>query len=108
MRSMSAAMSAPNFKDKVSRAVLAGKSLVGTNNYRKFLIVGAARTGSTLLVDLLNSHSQAIAFGELFRSVDSIGWDIPPFATCQNEALITLYKSDPRAFLQKSVFRRWP
>jgi LPS sulfotransferase NodH len=99
----------PAFKDVLARAMLDIKSLLAGNvDYQRFVIVGIARTGSTLLVDLLNSHSQALAFGELFRSSDAIGWDIRPFTTLQNGRLLALYRSDPLAFLQRNVFRCWP
>jgi LPS sulfotransferase NodH len=94
--------------DAVARAVLWLRSLRGSAAYRKFVIVGIARTGSTLLVDLLNAHSQVQAFGELFRSLDAVGWDVRPFATYQSPRLLALYRNDPIAFLERSVFRRWP
>jgi LPS sulfotransferase NodH len=84
------------------------RSIRGSANYRRFVIVGAARSGSTLLTSLLNDHSQALAFGEIFRDQDAIGWDIPPFVDFQAPNLLALYRSDPVAFLQQKVFRRWP
>ena len=95
-------------RDALARTVLKLRSIPGTSRYRKFVIVGTARTGSTLLVDLLKSHSQVRVFGELFRSMDRIGWDVKPFATFQPPELISLYRTDPLAFLEGHVFRRWP
>jgi LPS sulfotransferase NodH len=95
-------------KDGLARAILDLHSLNGGAHYRKFVIVGTARTGSTLLVNLLNAHSQALVFGELFRSQESIGWDVPPFVGYQNSRLLALYRSDPLRFIAKGVFRRWP
>jgi len=94
--------------DALARAMLQLRSLRGGRGYRKFVILGIARTGSTLLVELLNAHSQVQAFGELFRSMDAVGWDVPPFATHQSPKLLALYRSDPLAFLERCVFRRWP
>jgi len=94
--------------EKLSRIVLRLRSLSGKSHYRRFVIVCIARTGSNWLVDLLNSHSKVLAFGELFRSNTAIGWDIPPFRNYQNTRLIHLYRSDPIAFLDKQVFRKWP
>jgi len=94
--------------DALARAILQLRSLRGGRGYRKFVIVGIARTGSTLLVDLLNAHSQVQAFGELFRSMDVVGWDVRPFTTHQSPRLLALYRSDPLAFLDRCVFRRWP
>jgi LPS sulfotransferase NodH len=102
-------VSSSAFRDVLARAMLEIRSfLSGSASYRRFVIVGIARTGSTLLIDLLNSHSQALAFGELFRSSDAIGWDVRPFTTLQNGRLLTLYQSDPLTFLQRNVFRSWP
>lgn len=84
------------------------QSLAGTSRYRKFVVVGIARTGSTLLINLLNAHSQVFAFGELFRSSDAIGWDVVPYADFESKRLLALYQSDPCAFLAKAMFRRWP
>ena len=94
--------------DALARAILQLRSLRGGTGYRKFVIIGIARTGSTWLVDLLNAHSQVQAFGELFRSMDVVGWDVRPFTTHQSPRLLALYRSDPLSFLDRCVFRRWP
>ena len=94
--------------DALARIALRARSLHRGTDYSKFVIVGAARTGSTLLVDLLNAHSQVLAFGELFRTPEEIGWDVRPFITYQSPRVIDLYRADPVAFLERSVFRRWP
>ncbi|MGH6841760.1 MAG: Stf0 family sulfotransferase [Methylocella sp.] len=82
--------------------------MTGSTHYRRFVIVGTARTGSTLLVNLLNAHSQVLAFGELFRSPEGIGWDVRPFLNYESAKLLALYRADPQRFLHTSVFRRWP
>jgi LPS sulfotransferase NodH len=94
--------------DAWARAALRVQSLHGRTDYRRFVIVGLARTGSTLLVNLLNAHSGVLAFGELFRSPDAIGWDVRPFVGYQNPTLLARYRSDPNKFLEAEVFRRWP
>jgi LPS sulfotransferase NodH len=94
-------------KEALVRALLDLRSIGGVSSYTKFVIVGIARTGSTMLISQLNNHSQALVFGEIFRSLDSIGWDVPPFSSYQNQKLLTLYRSDPIAFLEKHVFRKW-
>lgn len=94
--------------DALTRAILRLRSLNGTSSYRRFVIVGIARTGSNLLIDLLNAHTQVLAFGELFRSPDSIGWDVPPFITYRSPKVNAVYHADPLAFLERHVFRRWP
>src|SRR5262249_42817629 len=98
----------PSHRQTLARAMLDLRSIGGTADYRRFIIVGSARTGSTLLTSLLNAHSQALAFGELFGEEGAIGWDMAPFLDYQGPRLLALYRSDPIAFLQRKVFRRWP
>ena len=98
----------PSRRHALARAMLDLRSIGGSAGYRRFVIIGSARCGSTLLTGLLNNHSQALAFGEIFRAQDTIGWDIPPFLDRQAPDLLALYQSDPVAFLQSQVFRRWP
>lgn len=95
-------------KNRLVRTALNIRSLTGSSHYRRFVIVGTARTGSTLLTNLLNAHSQVLVFGELFRSPEAIGWDVPPFLTYKSAKLLALYKVDPQKFLHTGVFRRWP
>ena len=44
-------------------------SLFGKENYDKFIIITRSRTGSNLLMSLLDSHPNVIAKGELFESL---------------------------------------
>ena len=94
--------------EALERAVLKLRSMVGTSRYRKFVIVGTARTGSTLLVDFMKSHADVRVFGELFRSPEMIGWDVKPFTTFQSADVLSLYRTDPVVFLEDQVFCRWP
>lgn len=83
--------------------------LDGHSDYCRFIILGTARSGSNFLLGLLNSHSQIIAFGELFRSYDSIGWDLPDYDPyLQSRSLTSLMQSDPSRFLEEKVFRKFP
>jgi LPS sulfotransferase NodH len=95
-------------KHGITRCALEIRSLPGTLHYTRFVVVATARTGSTFLINLLNAHSQVLAFGELFRSPESIGWDVPPYAGFESKRQLSLYQSDPRGFLTEAVFRRWP
>lgn len=81
----------------------------GHSDYCKFIILGRARSGSNYLRGMLNSHSQIITFGELFRSYDSIGWEFPEHDQyLQYRSLISLMQSNPVSFLEKKVFRKFP
>jgi hypothetical protein len=61
-----------------------------------------------MLISSLNAHPQALAFGELFRTPDAIGWDVPPYADFTSKELLRLYQDEPCRFLETVVFRRWP
>jgi len=41
---------------------------------RLFLVLGRSRTGSNMLVDLLNQHPEITCAGEIFRTVEDGGW----------------------------------
>lgn len=84
------------------------RSAAGGRAYRRFVIVGTARTGSTLLLNLLNASPHALSFGELFRGDGRIGWDTEPFQTYQSARLARLIEDDPLRFLAAEVFRKWP
>lgn len=94
--------------EAAARTLIEARSLAGGRRYRRFLIVGVARTGSTLLLNLLNAQPSVIAFGELFRGDGRIGWDTPPFLTRQSAALRALQAARPLEFLEQAVFRPWP
>ena len=73
----------------------------GHREYERFVILGRARTGSNFLRGLLNSHSQVVAFGEIFREYeftdyDTIGWDYPGYGTTKH--LLHLVRSEPVFF----------
>jgi LPS sulfotransferase NodH len=80
----------------------------GHGGYRRFCIVGIARTGSTLLLNILNAPGNVLAFGELFRTENDIGWDLAPFAGRRDREAAALHRGDPVAFLERHVFRPWP
>lgn len=92
----------------LARGALEFRSLAGSTDYRRFVIVGIARTGSTMLISMLNAHRQALVFGEIFRRPDLIGWDVQPYASLTADRQLALYRSDPCRFLDTAVFRRWP
>jgi len=47
------------------------KCLIGDTNYGKFVVIARARTGSNLLLSLLNNHPQIRAYGEKFSHLGS-------------------------------------
>lgn len=83
--------------------------LGGQSDYRRFIILGEARSGSNFLRGLLNSHPNMVAFGEIFRFYDSIGWEIPDCEQYrQTRRLVSLMQRDPVRFLESRVFEKFP
>ncbi len=78
----------------------------GHTDYTKFIVLGRSRVGSNLLRSLLNDHPAIEAFGEVFRSPDSLDWD--HIGHLQSEKLLPLFQNDPVAFLQTKLFRKYP
>lgn len=73
-----------------------------------FIISCAARTGSTMLVHMLRSNPEIICHGEVFN-YGSIGGLAGAYNSLRespehDKALLSLYRSDPAAFLYKVVF----
>lgn len=89
------------------RSLASGAGLIEANtDYTKFIILGTARTGSNYLRGLLNSHMQIVAFGELFRDYDAIGWDFAHLP--RSRASQWLFQNDPVQFLETRVFGNFP
>ncbi|APY08025.1 hypothetical protein BWZ20_06795 [Winogradskyella sp. J14-2] len=44
--------------------------LFGNKDYKKFVIISTSRTGSTLVMALLNNHKNVICDGELFKNLN--------------------------------------
>lgn len=78
----------------------------GHTDYVKFIVLGRSRVGSNLLRSLLNDHPAIEAFGELFRSRESLDWD--HIGDWQDESLLPLFQNDPVTFLEKKLFRKFP
>jgi hypothetical protein len=65
--------------------------------YKRFIILGEGRSGSNFLRGLLNSHPGILVFGELFRFLDSIGWEFPEYDRfLQTRRLVALSQGDRR------------
>jgi len=81
----------------------------GQSDYRRFVILGEARSGSNFLRGMLNSHPDMVTFGEIFRFYDNIGWEFPDFEKYrQTRRQISLMQRDPVKFLESKVFEKFP
>lgn len=78
----------------------------GHSDYERFIILSSGRTGSNLLRSLLNSHSQIITFGELFRRPSEIGWDYPGYKNKAED--ISLIHTNPSEFLETKLWKKFP
>ena len=80
--------------------------LAKNSNYVPFILLGRSRTGSNLLRDLLNAHSQVIVFGEIFRHYGEIGWDFSYLP--QTKRMRSLIEQQPARFLERWVYGNPP
>ncbi len=75
--------------------------------YNRFIILANPRTGTNYLRGILNEHPNVVAFGELFRFNDSIGWDYPGHQHKVPDELL-LINQDSTKFLKTKVFVDFP
>lgn len=82
-------------------------TLVGPNrDYKKFILIGHQRSGSTLIIGSLKKHPQAVTFGELLVE-DQIGFNIKGYDnSC--ETLYQARKAFPIEFLNRYIFSSYP
>jgi hypothetical protein len=85
-----------------------------SSSYTRFVILGHARTGSTLLSRALNSHPLILCFGEVFNMGHSYVWG-PGYLDFgvggydnSNADDLNLRSKDPVGFLQKRIFCQPP
>jgi LPS sulfotransferase NodH len=108
MRYMRLRTPSQSLNEALAQSFIRARSVRGRRDYQKFVIVGVARTGSTLLLSLLNAQPSVVAFGELFRGDGAIGWDIPPFLSRQAPRLLHKFQTRPLEFLNTEIFSAWP
>lgn len=76
--------------------------------YKPFIILGNARTGSSMLVQALNSHPQIVCFRELFNGThDFVDFSVDGYDNFSGRDRARRAE-DPIAFLQERIFRDWP
>ena len=87
----------------VERGVLPGHTA-----YRRFIVLCAIRTGSTMLGTYLGSHPNARMFFELFhRYPRSVPFDLKGYRSRSNDpAVVQDRNTDPVGFLDRHVFTR--
>ncbi len=59
-----------NPRETSKKLVIKLLSNFGNTDYRRFMILSRTRTGSTMLLSLLNSHPNVYAEGEIFRALN--------------------------------------
>ena len=78
--------------------------------YSRFIVLGQGRTGSTLLVQALNSHPAIVGFGEIFNFSEFLNADAEPVQfniagwSTDQAADRALRSSDYQRFLRERVF----
>ena len=72
--------------------------------FTRFMILGQGRTGSTMLVQALNSHPDILCFGEVLNAAnDYIPFDVQGYDG-KDAAALSLRSADYAAFLRTLVF----
>ena len=75
-----------------------------SSRVQRYVIIGDARTGSTLLTQALNSHPDVLCFGEVFNLVHPyVDYGVEGFNN-NDKVAIEERARDPRAFLKKRVY----
>ena len=73
-------------------------------DYARFVIVTTGRTGSTWLVEALNSHSEVVCFGSMFEvGSDYVSFDVERYDNFDSRAR-SLRDRDELAFLSSYIF----
>ena len=95
------------FKSVVTDIALERNLLTGHSDYTKFIILCRSRTGSNLLLNLLQFHQKIRLFHELFSNNynPKIFWD---FINQDIEYIWQMKQNNPVEFLDKLVFREMP
>lgn len=75
--------------------------------YKRFIVLSGPRTGSSLLVDALNSSPDIVCFGEIFNQRESIDYGVDGYDTASTED-IALRSRSPGEFLSKRIFCNHP
>lgn len=78
----------------------------GQKEYTRFIILTRSRSGSNLLRGLLNAHSQVVTFSEMFKDPNTIGWDVPGYAS--SSRALKLFRKDTCRFIEKHIFKQYP
>ena len=73
-------------------------------DYKKYIILGSERTGSSYLVELLKSHPSVISFNELFLDNCSI-FNYLGYPHIEDKKLIEYRDQQPVEFLNNIVFK---
>lgn len=77
------------------------------NPYQKFIILTTARTGSSHLVYLLDSHPNIVSMGEIYNEVKI--WNLPEKSLLRKiPHLKKLRDWQPEAFLKFLIFHKYP
>lgn len=90
----------------VKRGLISFNLLKGNDARSKFVIIGAPRTGSNLLMSLLNSHPNCICYGEIFTNLKVGSWDIP--FSLRKIGDINLKENNPVGYLESRIYSGYP
>lgn len=93
------------------QAALRTGAMAGRSDYLRFIVVTRTRTGWHLLRSALNTHSQVVVLGELFKNPETTvlrNWPYHYVPAWYGRRLSALIRSDPIRFLETKVFCTYP
>lgn len=93
--------------DRLGRQLRARGVLPASRDYQPFMILSTGRTGSNMLVGLLQSHPLVECYREVFH-FHKPSWGYPHLRYRNTDALQRLRAEDPKAFLERAVLGPHP
>lgn len=88
---------------RAERALIAAGLWPGGKQYRRFVMLGRSRTGTTMLITALDRHTQALTYGEIFQDAGQVRWSA---RMGTKPRAVTAASAWP--FVEQNVFRAYP
>lgn len=89
--------------DRAGRSLRQRGWLPAQTDYVPFVILATGRTGSTMLVSMLQSHPNCVCYSELYHSHHPM-WFYPHLDYRNSETTLAMWRGDVDRFLDRLVF----
>lgn len=92
------------FKEVFHKSHFRNPLPIGNNyNYTKFVVIATQRTGTSLLINLLRSHSEVVCYSEILKENDRPSWGFKRI----DQKTYRLSKKYPLAYINHFFFRNY-